>query len=68
MQVIFRLKKKFSRYYLGQYEYAVRDFTQAIALNPKYEKAYDGRGRSYERLGQSQNARDDFRKAEMLKK
>lgn len=45
---------------LGQYRSAIRDFSQAIELNPAYGVAYLNRGAAYERIGDSRKAIQDY--------
>jgi tetratricopeptide (TPR) repeat protein len=46
-----------------QYDQAISDFTQAIAINPGYNKAYNNRGIVYRLKGQYHQAISDFNKA-----
>jgi tetratricopeptide (TPR) repeat protein len=41
---------------LGKYKLAIKDFNQAISIDPKYAKAYFLRGISYKKVGQYQRA------------
>jgi len=45
---------------LGEYQYAIQDYNQAIQINPRYLQAYNNRGLSYENLGEYQRAIQDF--------
>ncbi len=45
---------------------AIRDFSEAIRLNPKYSLAYGSRGLSYEADGQKALATSDYKKARSL--
>jgi tetratricopeptide (TPR) repeat protein len=47
----------------GQYDQAISDFNQAIAINPSYNKAYNNRGIVYRLRGQYHQAISDFNKA-----
>jgi len=49
--------------YLNDFEEAVRFFTRAISLDPKYTDAYFNRGYSYELMGEYESARKDYQKA-----
>ena len=51
---------------LGQYTKALDDFNKAIAINPKYAKAYYGRGEVFEKLGKADLAEKDKMKAKEL--
>lgn len=44
----------------GQYTEAVESYTEYLTTNPKDIKSLYNRGRAYEELGQSENARKDF--------
>jgi len=35
----------------GDYENAIKDFTRALKINPKYADAYNGRGAAYSAMG-----------------
>ncbi|MEM8897988.1 MAG: tetratricopeptide repeat protein [Bacteroidota bacterium] len=50
----------YSKYQRRQFDGAVRDFTQAILLNPDHEKAFRYRGESYLGLKEYEAALDDF--------
>ena len=47
----------------GRYERAIRDFDQALRLDPDYARAYFNRGLAYARGDQHDRARSDFQKA-----
>jgi serine/threonine-protein kinase len=47
----------------GLYQEAVRDFEQALKLNPVSAAAYRGLAQAYDRLGRSQDAELTFRRA-----
>jgi tetratricopeptide (TPR) repeat protein len=47
----------------GQYDQAIKDFDQAIEINPRYIKAYNNRGIVYRLRGQYDRAISDFNKA-----
>jgi tetratricopeptide (TPR) repeat protein len=49
--------------YINDFETAIRYFTKAISLDPKYTDAYFNRGYSYELKGDYKNARKDYEKA-----
>ncbi|MBI5590240.1 MAG: tetratricopeptide repeat protein [Deltaproteobacteria bacterium] len=46
----------------GNYEDAIKDFTQAITINPGFADAYYNRGRVLGRLGKHEQAISDFTK------
>ena len=46
---------------MGNYEQAIADYTQALALDPQYAYAYEGRGLAYRELGNLSEALADFR-------
>lgn len=48
---------------MGDDQKAVDDFTQAIALDPEYEKAFYYRGLAFAALGNAKRAREDLYKA-----
>lgn len=50
----------YSKYQRRQFDGAVREFTQAILLNPEHEKAFRYRGESYLGLKEYEAALDDF--------
>jgi len=39
---------------------AIKDFSKAIELNPKYANGYKNRGLSYKKIGKKEQARKDF--------
>src|SRR5262249_11056931 len=43
----------------GKTDDAIRDFTAAIAINPKYAAAYEGRAKAYEKAGDAEKGRAD---------
>ena len=45
---------------------AISDYIKAIEINPKYEKAYINRGRSFYSINDKENACKDFKKAVFL--
>ena len=47
----------------GQLQRAIKDFDEAIRLNPKYAKAYGHRGYAYGNLGQHERAIEDLDEA-----
>ena len=49
--------------YMGRYEEALSDFDQAIRAEPDYAPAYTGRGLTFERLGDGERAKSEFRMA-----
>ena len=51
-----------------QYDQAIRDYTEAIQLNPNYADAYDNRAAVYKILGKSNQAEADYTKARELRK
>jgi tetratricopeptide (TPR) repeat protein len=51
---------------LGQYERAIRDFGEAILLNPQLADAYHTRGLAYDAMSTSVEADRDFAKAKEL--
>ena len=46
----------------GQHEGAIEDLTISISMDSTFAVAYDGRGRSYQSLGQTDLAKADFEK------
>lgn len=52
-----------TRFYLGEYEMAVEDCTEAIKLKPKYARAYVGRGTIWLELREYEKAFSDYTKA-----
>jgi tetratricopeptide (TPR) repeat protein len=55
-------KKGYADEISGNHNDAITAFTRAIELNPKYAKAYGGRGVAYSRLGKHNKAIKDFNK------
>lgn len=51
----------------GDYAAAVRDFTEAIRLEPDYPQSYNGRAAAYRQLGKNEPADEDERKSEELR-
>ena len=51
----------------GQYDRAIRDYTEAIRLRPGYADTYANRGLAYVKLGRRAKAIADFRKAIALR-
>jgi protein O-mannosyl-transferase len=47
----------------GDYNAAILDYTQAIALDPKYTVAYNNRGLSYKSIDNNDRAVDDYTQA-----
>ena len=45
---------------IGNFEQALREFNEAIRLDPRHARAYSHRGRTYYNLGQHQRAAQDF--------
>ncbi|MAU11501.1 MAG: hypothetical protein CL607_16885 [Anaerolineaceae bacterium] len=56
-------EQAFSAHQMGDLQTAIRDYTQAIHLNPSDAKAYNNRGGAYNILGQNAQAIADFDKA-----
>jgi len=56
------------RAYASQENYvqAIRDYDQAIIIDPAYARAYNKRGDAYQALGDSEAAATDFRKSAAL--
>ena len=50
-------------YIKGNYQESIRDFTEAIRLDPNYAKAYTNRGMSYNKLGDYSSAIRDCTQA-----
>ena len=48
--------------YLQEFESAIVNFTQAIAINPEYADAYYNRGFAYELLKDIDNSKKDYLK------
>jgi Tfp pilus assembly protein PilF len=53
-------------YEANNYTEAITNYTKAIELDPKYEKAYVSRALCYEKLNKKQEAVEDYRKAILL--
>ncbi len=51
---------------LGQFAYAIDDFTDAIRIEPKNAEAYFARGAAYALLGKAEDARKDWSEAVKL--
>jgi tetratricopeptide (TPR) repeat protein len=51
------------KYIKGDLQGAIKDFSQAIVLNPNYAEAYDGRGKARYRLGDNKGAVADLNEA-----
>ena len=49
--------------FMKQYDKAIDDYTQAIQINPKFDKAYIGRGLSYYVKGEDDKAIADYNQA-----
>ncbi|MEO1068623.1 MAG: tetratricopeptide repeat protein [Cyanobacteria bacterium J06638_6] len=47
----------------NDYQGAIKDYTQAVELNPRYAEAYNNRGVAYARLGDRQSAIADYDRA-----
>jgi len=47
----------------GQYDQAIKNYTEAIRLDPKIALAYSSRGTVYLQLGKKELAIQDFEKA-----
>jgi protein O-mannosyl-transferase len=52
---------------LGQYQYAIEDYNQAIRLKRDYAEIYSNRGNAYAKFGQYQRAIEDYNEAIRLK-
>ena len=48
------------------YQRAIEDFDQAIKLDPKFAEAYWDRGKTYNELGNRQQALEDWKAAAKL--
>ncbi|MCK4699207.1 MAG: tetratricopeptide repeat protein, partial [Bacteroidales bacterium] len=46
-----------------KFEFAIDEFTKAVALDPDYTKAYIERGKLYDKAGNKEAAIEDFSKA-----
>ena len=51
------------KYFLKQYEEAIKDFDQAIKLNPESYVSFRIRGLCHRELGKKEFAKKDFQKA-----
>ncbi|CAC9984241.1 hypothetical protein [uncultured Gammaproteobacteria bacterium] len=51
---------------LGEYQKAINDYDQAIAINPKDARSFYNRGLSYRKLEKEEKAIKDFKKAQDL--
>ena len=49
--------------YLGQYDQALADYDQSIKADPEFAPAYTGRGLTFERMGDVERARAEFKMA-----
>jgi tetratricopeptide (TPR) repeat protein len=47
----------------GEYDHAIADYNQALALNPRYAETYSNRGAAYYREGNISKACADLRRA-----
>lgn len=47
----------------GRYQLAIKDFSKAIEIHPKYSNAYNNRGNAYANLGDYRQAIRDFTRA-----
>lgn len=50
-------------YHFGLYEQAIRDYSNALRLNPRWGKLYLLRAKAYAKLGMIENARKDLKLA-----
>ena len=55
-----------AKFHLKQYNEAIKDYNQAIELNPQDAKAYNNRGNAKARLKQYTEAIKDYKKAKKL--
>lgn len=53
--------------FFKEYSSAVTHFTNAIEIYPEYLEAWHNRGRAYEKLGNLENAKDNYRQALKIK-
>ncbi len=53
-------------FFKGDNDRAIKDYDEAIRLDPKYAIAYGVRGRAYENKGDSARAKKDFDEAARL--
>jgi tetratricopeptide (TPR) repeat protein len=51
-----------AHYELGEYDMAIADNNQALAISPNYAMAYNGRGVAYYRKGEMDKAVADMEK------
>ncbi|MFM8294241.1 MAG: tetratricopeptide repeat protein [Microcystaceae cyanobacterium] len=51
---------------LGDHQGAIADYNQTLILKPDYADTYYNRGLVYQKLGDNQNAINDFRQAAKL--
>jgi tetratricopeptide (TPR) repeat protein len=49
--------------YMGDYDRALADFNEAVRVDPEYAPAYSGRGLTFERSGDIERAKSEFRMA-----
>ncbi|MGK7874000.1 MAG: tetratricopeptide repeat protein, partial [Xenococcaceae cyanobacterium] len=52
-----------ARYYLGEYQASIEDYTEAIRINPTDADAYNKRGNARYYLGEYQAAIEDYNQA-----
>ncbi|MDP7035656.1 MAG: tetratricopeptide repeat protein [Planctomycetota bacterium] len=57
------LERGYNRQLKGDLEGAIKDYTEAVRLDPRFSKAYNNRGRVYSMLNQLDRAMDDFNRA-----
>ena len=50
----------------GYYQEAIKQYDEAIRLNPQFGEAYSNRGVAYDRIGKSIEAERDYAKAKEL--
>ena len=65
-EVVQKIDKATELYVEGDYDGAIKLYSEAIELNPKYYKAYNDRGEAYQKLGKYKLAIDDYDKAIQL--
>ena len=59
--------EKGNKYFLTkEYDKAIEAYTSAIALNPNYDRAYNGLGAAYTKKGQYDRAIEDYNKAILI--
>lgn len=63
---IFFYNRGYVRQALGQYEVAISDYTKALEMDPKLNKAYESRAETYEAMGQHDLAALDREKVKAL--